>query len=602
MESINIVSLIENNPITKLSSTYNNKLLLKIKENFKEKEQTLFITSFYCYLNYHQYNDYIINLDDIWNWIGYNQKVKAKLLLEKHFKLDIDYKIIKNYDKLIENTHGGHNKETILLNNHTFKLFCIKATTQKAKELHEYYIKLEEILQDVIIEECDELKLQLENKNKKILEIENINNELEKHNILLKEFENIGSLVYIIKVKTFNNKNYVVKIGETSVGIKSQYEEYLMHYEEAILLDCFLVQRSKDFELFLHNHDKIKHTKVKNLENHEKENELFLIGKDLSYSMLLNIIKSNIKHFNDNDIEKIKLEYEKLKLECEKIKLLTTQDNNFIYQDNEKLNNFIQDLVNTNKILVNKIDNLEKSNKEIISKLNSMDTKTTTKFDLPLVTLGPRLQKINPDNLSIVKIYESVSECLKEDIEIKRPSITKAVIENTIYHGYRWAYVDRDLDPNILYNIKETKITKIQNIGYIAKLNIDKTEILNVYLDRKSACKYNNYKSLASLDEPVKQCKISNGHYYILYDDCNDKLIEDFEKKYGKLILYKNGVGQFDINNNLINEFICKNQCLRTLKISDKTLTKALDNNTIYNNHYYKFLNEKLKLYKNDLI
>jgi len=53
-------------------------------------------------------------------------------------------------------------------------------------------------------------------------------------------------------------------------------------------------------------------------------------------------------------------------------------------------------------------------------------------------------------------LTESVSECLKEDNNIKRPSINKAIVENTIYMNYRWALVNRELDPNILYNIKET--------------------------------------------------------------------------------------------------------------------------------------------------
>ena len=30
------------------------------------------------------------------------------------------------------------------------------------------------------------------------------------------------------------------------------------------------------------------------------------------------------------------------------------------------------------------------------------------------------------------------------------------------------------------------------------------------------------------------------------------------------------------------------------MKISDKTLTKALDNNILYNNHYFKSLGQKL--------
>ena len=47
-ETLDIVELIENNPISKLSSTYNNKLLIKIEETFTDFEQQLFVSSFYC--------------------------------------------------------------------------------------------------------------------------------------------------------------------------------------------------------------------------------------------------------------------------------------------------------------------------------------------------------------------------------------------------------------------------------------------------------------------------------------------------------------------------------------------------------------------------
>jgi len=39
MEELNIVDLIENNPITKLSQNYNGKLLSKIKNVFSDFEQ-----------------------------------------------------------------------------------------------------------------------------------------------------------------------------------------------------------------------------------------------------------------------------------------------------------------------------------------------------------------------------------------------------------------------------------------------------------------------------------------------------------------------------------------------------------------------------------
>jgi ABC-type anion transport system duplicated permease subunit len=42
MATLNIVNLIETNPITKLSGTYNNKFVTRMQENFTETQQTLF--------------------------------------------------------------------------------------------------------------------------------------------------------------------------------------------------------------------------------------------------------------------------------------------------------------------------------------------------------------------------------------------------------------------------------------------------------------------------------------------------------------------------------------------------------------------------------
>ena len=61
MSELNIVELIEKNPITKLSTTYNNNLLNKIKENFSNFEQQLFVSSFYCYLNYDKNIDFVVD-------------------------------------------------------------------------------------------------------------------------------------------------------------------------------------------------------------------------------------------------------------------------------------------------------------------------------------------------------------------------------------------------------------------------------------------------------------------------------------------------------------------------------------------------------------
>ena len=88
---LNIVELIESNPITKLSNTYNVRLLEMIKTSFSENEQQLFITSFYCYLNYNKEKDFVVDMDNVWKWLGFSTKQNTLRVLEKHFKIDVDY-------------------------------------------------------------------------------------------------------------------------------------------------------------------------------------------------------------------------------------------------------------------------------------------------------------------------------------------------------------------------------------------------------------------------------------------------------------------------------------------------------------------------------
>ena len=50
--SVDIVNLIESNPITKLNGNYQSKLIEKVKNIFTSYEQQLFLSSFYCFLKY----------------------------------------------------------------------------------------------------------------------------------------------------------------------------------------------------------------------------------------------------------------------------------------------------------------------------------------------------------------------------------------------------------------------------------------------------------------------------------------------------------------------------------------------------------------------
>ena len=224
--SLNIVDLIERNPITKLSNTYNSRLLEKIRVVFTEAQQQLFVSSFFCYLNFNQTTDFIIDLDNIWQWLGFSQKAMAKRTLEKHFQVDKDYKsLLCRTAEQKNDGRGGHNKENIMMNIKTFKLLCIKSGTKKADEIHDYYIKLEELLQNAINDESNELRMQLEKKEQEQINLQNKLTEVEEENKLLQVRDTIP-IIYIYNTTPLAEIP-ILKIGYTTRNINDRIKTYL---------------------------------------------------------------------------------------------------------------------------------------------------------------------------------------------------------------------------------------------------------------------------------------------------------------------------------------------------------------------------------------
>ena len=597
--SIDIVHLIESNPLTKITGNYQSTMINKLKADFNTFEQQMFLASFYCYLNYNE-SDFVIDLDSVWQWLAFSQKDSAKRLLEKYFTENTDYKIIApQICGAKKDTRGGHNKETIMLTINAFKRFCLKAGTKKASEIHEYYIKMERVIQDVVMDECKSLSDQLKqvkqdnlNKDAELAKKEaehqiklKKQKELEKEKVLLQQFSASIPIVYVIRVKTFENGEYVVKIGESRRGIVGRYNEHKSKYQECVLLDVFTAIQSKDFESYIHNNPKIRCNQIRDMPGHENEHELFLVGKHLTYQILLEVINSQLDNYQEHGTKK-------LELEIEKLKLMTNDGNNPVILEILETSKRTED---SNKQLHTRVNKLEAMLEKLLE--SKPTVKTQTGFQEPLVTLGPRVQKINPDTMQLIKVYESATEVMNEDHSIKRPSLSKAVSENIVYCGFRWLFVERDTDPSVLHNLQPTRKTIPKNIDYVAKLNEAQNEILNVYLDKKTASTMNGY-SIGGIDNAVKKGTATQGHYYQLYSECDEKLITKFREKYGKdVLLFKDGLGIYDQRDQLVKEYKCKYDCIRIEKMSDKTLAKALSENKLYNGFKYALLPSRVSCY-----
>ena len=254
MDPFNIVDLIEHNPITKLSTTYQNKLLTKIKAKFTETEQQLFVASFYGFLKYDPTNDFVIDLDDVWKWLEFSTKQKAKMLLENHFVKDKDYITSLNPPvKRAEHAKGGQNKEIFMLNVSTFKRFCLKAGTKKADEIHDYYIKLEQTLHEVVQEESTELKTQLEQKTILLEKTEKTTEKI-REKTLLEQFGRNTQCVYYGSIDNVSDTNErLLKFGNSNnlAGRVSQHKETYSNFR---LLNAFKVDNKLQVENEMKEH------------------------------------------------------------------------------------------------------------------------------------------------------------------------------------------------------------------------------------------------------------------------------------------------------------------------------------------------------------
>jgi len=344
MQELNIVELIENNPITKLSSTYNNKLLKKIKENFSGFEQQIFVSSFYCYLNYNKNVDFIVDLDDVWKWLGFSTKQKALLLLEKYFILNSHYINSLNFkakQDLEIKKHGGQNKQTIMLTIKCFKSLCLKAQTKKASEIHEYYMKLEETLHEIVEEETNELKLQMEQKDNIILEKEIIiiNTKKEKQRAveeaIIVQFPLNTECIYFGTIDNTNEKGEkLIKFGHTN-DLATRILDHRKKYTNFILVNAFRVQNKVEIENLIKKYPKIKR-QIRSIEVNGKNKTEIIAYDDTNFT-----IEKLSKHIKD----------------IIHSKTYSLDNFNRIMKENEDLEkeiHHLKDQVKSNKLLIEK--------------------------------------------------------------------------------------------------------------------------------------------------------------------------------------------------------------------------------------------------------
>ena len=85
-------------------------------------------------------DDYPVDFDEAWQWLGYATKQKAEKKLKQNFEEGIDF-----LTKGLKSSTGGRPSELIVLTVDCFKSLGMMVGTEQGKQIRKYFIECEKI-------------------------------------------------------------------------------------------------------------------------------------------------------------------------------------------------------------------------------------------------------------------------------------------------------------------------------------------------------------------------------------------------------------------------------------------------------------------------
>lgn len=443
-------------------------------------------------------------------------------------------------------------------------------------------------------------------------------NEQEMHEIIINNHKD-KHLVYLDKIDEIDGK-LLIKIGSTR-DIKQRAPQLALEFGKSVILKVYPCNKNNEFESYLHKRmDKYNH---KEPVNNKISRELFLLDRE-KYEELLTIIDNNKHRFEkeytpedeikmkilENEQLRIKNETLRIEKDLKKIELFNQNpsltlilNNKHIKEEIKPIDNY-QETTDTlfekmDKIEINELNNLEDDNQidedDEIYQLSAFREKKYTNRKVP------KVQQYHPETLKYIKTFNSIIEtvryfCNELHIEtFSSKTLKDAYRGNYAYNGFRWNIIEHNIEDKP-YKISETiKVFKTRR-DLLARINLDKSKILEVYPSQKHAAIDMKHNTPSAICKALKLDSISQGHYWKFYDDCDEKLKEDYIKNGGlipevaKTITGAKGIKQIDFETKkVIATYSTIKEVQVKYNISRASLKNAIDNKTPHNGFYWNY-------------
>lgn len=552
-------------------------------QNFTTDEQKLFVQSFQAYLQYgNDDNAFVVDLDYVWEWLGFTRKDSCQKILYKNFQVNIHYTkncLLRQVAEQRSSNRGGHNKEQVLMTVNTFKKLCMKACTKRADEVCDYYIKMEQIMQRYVHQ-------RLQNRSQHILELQHQvsehtkNIELARHKTLI-DAHHLQRLVYIMKVEEFSDGKFVIKIGESS-DIKDRVEKLnSLFKKQVIVLDVFTCARNYELEQVLHKTKGIvEHKYTEKINNTVKSTETFMVNSMKHYKSIIKIVKQLLYTYKNENTENNKWS-------------TINRIIDMCQGDTHKLKEILSMLNEPNDINDN-----ESSSDEYVNEENTLTPQQSMPPSAsPIKAFGPKVQLYDGNDITrLIRVFDSITIATREISDASFTQIKFAARNKKLYLGYRWHLIDRaDVNPNEPREIGETVETKVRKTGLVARLSLDKSSISHVYTNQKIASDAIQQHPSA-ICTAIKYGSQLSGSFWMLWDDVSPSLQEAFRgmnqlpnepkrKPRGVIVQQIHPTTE-----EIVNQYASISDMCKAHKVSPNSIKEAALQNTPFLGYHWKFI------------
>ncbi len=534
---------------------------------FTTDDQHIFVKHFQMYLKYStDLTTFVIDFDDVLEWLGFTQKCHAKRLLVKKFQQDTDFivkKALSSEGERFVVQNGGQNKEKIMLSVPTFKAFSMLCDTHKGKQTRLYYTKMEQIFFSFMQEQHQKTVDTIMKNTRK-------EKEQRCHEILTRAFAKMPC-VYIAKLY---EQDDLVKIGESDdlfERVKTLKNEYKV--EGVVILECVPCSNPRQYEQYLiKQHSIIAPRRI-------GTTEFVQLDETLTLEKLIDVVRKNKYTYTNNKISEKDIIHKK--------ETALSEERLYLYKQIAEATD-----TETKKFWEDKLNKLHET-VETPSKQEDIPSTSNA-----LVHSYRRVYQYSPDDLSNpIAEFISFREAARtlNNHKLHDYHVREACFNNTLLQGFRWYFVDSDTPkPETIPETCEVEAKPTKRLGLIAQLNADGTKINNIFTSQREAAKAVKVTD-CSITVALTRNTCCAKSRWKMYDDCDETLKQSFKGTVPEYILPETcnkKVQRLDPNTGEVLEtYACLQDACKQFGTCHKTLKKKSENGATYKGYKWRVYN-----------